>query len=366
MGPGSVVPPTPGMRRSTRSGRGLNGRDAQLGRLGDVLVAPTRQAQKRFAPTDGLSLPDNVLAPVQKKRRRNKKVSSNILIYYPALKDRKATLPPPTIALHPRQESLPNIDPRLGFSTPRPPPTPSSPIRHHEAPAQLPSKPSYVTRHSSPQPFENMPLTYPPPVYIPPPSASLSPDPSSSDPEESDTDGEQNHELDIDERSDDEDDRVAHELLRATPMVAQGLTSDPTLLPYNHQGFAVSWFTCCHLTLNYIILPSCRNSVVTTPYSRHTMHGTGHQRLLTHPAFAAPHLSTCHHQGIPTTLLARSTHIHPNGRRSSATQNRRFGHTSPAKTVFPMQSKALRRPESTSRTHWLFIVKGEAQLNRVR
>jgi len=82
-----VVLPTPATCRSTRSGRSLNGRDAQLGRLGDVLVAPTRQAQKRFAPTDGLSLPDNVLAPVQKKRRQNKKVPPNTLICCPALKD---------------------------------------------------------------------------------------------------------------------------------------------------------------------------------------------------------------------------------------------------------------------------------------
>jgi hypothetical protein len=79
---GSVVLSTPGARRSTRSGRGSGGRDAQLDRLGDILVKPTRQAQKRFAPSDGLSLPDNVLAPIQKKRRRNKKVLSNFLVHY--------------------------------------------------------------------------------------------------------------------------------------------------------------------------------------------------------------------------------------------------------------------------------------------
>lgn len=40
--------------------------------LGDILTAPTRQAKKRFAPSDGLSLPNNLLAPVPKKRQRKK------------------------------------------------------------------------------------------------------------------------------------------------------------------------------------------------------------------------------------------------------------------------------------------------------
>ena len=71
---GSVAEPTTNARRSTRRGRGSNGRDAQLDKLGDVLTTPTYQAKKRFAPSDGLSLPDNVLAPVQKKRRKNRKV----------------------------------------------------------------------------------------------------------------------------------------------------------------------------------------------------------------------------------------------------------------------------------------------------
>ena len=91
-----------------------------------------------------------------------------------------------------------------------------------------------------------------PPVYTPPPSASQSPDLSGSESEESDADSRQNHEPDIDEQSDDEDDRAAHELLCATPTVVRGLTANPTVLPYDHQGFAVSWFTCCRLVLNYI------------------------------------------------------------------------------------------------------------------
>lgn len=72
---GSVASPTQG-RRFSRPGRGKNGRNVQLDRLGDVLTAPTYRAQKCFAPSDSLSLPDNVLAPVQKKRRNNKKVPS--------------------------------------------------------------------------------------------------------------------------------------------------------------------------------------------------------------------------------------------------------------------------------------------------
>ena len=74
-----LLPPTQA-RRSARRGRGLNGRDVQLDKLGDLLTAPTRQAKKRFAPSDGLSLPNNLLAPDPKRRRRSKKVFTNALI----------------------------------------------------------------------------------------------------------------------------------------------------------------------------------------------------------------------------------------------------------------------------------------------
>ena len=76
---GSVAP---GLRRSARQNLGLNGRDVQLDKLGQVLTAPSHQAQKRFAPTDGLYLPDNALAPVQKKARRGKKVNLNSVSYF--------------------------------------------------------------------------------------------------------------------------------------------------------------------------------------------------------------------------------------------------------------------------------------------
>ena len=70
LGSMALLPAQP--RRSSRHGRGLNGRDVQLDRLGDVLAAPTHQAKKQFAPSDELSLPNNLLAPVPKKRRRKK------------------------------------------------------------------------------------------------------------------------------------------------------------------------------------------------------------------------------------------------------------------------------------------------------
>ena len=71
---GSMAPPTPGARRSTRNSRGTGGRDVQLDKLGTMLVAPTRPPKKCFTPCDGLLLPANALTPVQKKARRSKKV----------------------------------------------------------------------------------------------------------------------------------------------------------------------------------------------------------------------------------------------------------------------------------------------------
>lgn len=78
--PGSMALPPAQARCSSRRGRGLNGRDVQLDKLGDLLAAPTRQTKKRFAPSDELSLPNNLLAPVQKKRQR-RKVLEFLLIF---------------------------------------------------------------------------------------------------------------------------------------------------------------------------------------------------------------------------------------------------------------------------------------------
>jgi hypothetical protein len=69
-----VAAPPLHIRRSSRQGRGSNGRDAQLNLLGDILTSTTRQTKRRFAPSDGLSLPNNLLAPAPKRPRKKKKV----------------------------------------------------------------------------------------------------------------------------------------------------------------------------------------------------------------------------------------------------------------------------------------------------
>ena len=66
------------LRRSNRANRGLNGRDAQLDRLGEQLTAPTRPKKRQFVPEDGLVLEDNALAPAPKKCRAKPKVRFRI------------------------------------------------------------------------------------------------------------------------------------------------------------------------------------------------------------------------------------------------------------------------------------------------
>jgi hypothetical protein len=68
----AAVSVAPTQRRSKRVNRGCNGRDVQLNRLGERLVASTRQKKRSFAPEDGLILENNVLAPATKKKRRSK------------------------------------------------------------------------------------------------------------------------------------------------------------------------------------------------------------------------------------------------------------------------------------------------------
>ena len=127
-----------------------------------------------------------------------------------------AETPPPPAVSQSRVRSLPNIDPRLDFL---PPPTPVS----HEAGIRPPEALS--------------PIRLSP---VPPPETDPSSDTADSDAEELDTDLTLAHDLDIDERSDDEDDRAAHELLRAAPAVTQVIASDTPVLSYGHQGFSVS------------------------------------------------------------------------------------------------------------------------------
>ena len=81
-GQGSVVTPlSQTQRRSTRTNRGHNGRDVQLDRLGEQLVAPTRQRRRRFVSEDGLILENNPLAP-QPKKRSSKVCFSQILSFF--------------------------------------------------------------------------------------------------------------------------------------------------------------------------------------------------------------------------------------------------------------------------------------------
>lgn len=65
-----------------------------------------------------------------------------------------------------------------------------------------------------------------------------------SDSDESDADVTQSNEPEIDEHSDDEDDRAAHEFLHAAPTATNLPTPSPEILPYNHQGFSVRSSIC--------------------------------------------------------------------------------------------------------------------------
>ena len=64
----SPAPPSDSSRRSSRENRGTGGHDAQLGRLSDILVAPTRQRKRPFTPDDPGLLPVNPLAPLLKTK----------------------------------------------------------------------------------------------------------------------------------------------------------------------------------------------------------------------------------------------------------------------------------------------------------
>ena len=67
MSPGQGSKAETALWRSNCANQGLNGRDAQLDRLGEQLTAPTRPKKRQFVPEDGLVLEDNALAPAPKK-----------------------------------------------------------------------------------------------------------------------------------------------------------------------------------------------------------------------------------------------------------------------------------------------------------
>jgi hypothetical protein len=158
----------------------------------------------------------------------------------------QAMLPPPMTPQPCKQ--LSNIDPRLGFF---PPSTPLSHVPPLRAPPQ--PTPSLLPRvqRVSPQPLvtvppvRSSPVIVPPirssPALTPPSDANLVHDPSDPESDGSNPNAGQSDEPDIDELSEDEDDRAAHRLLRATPITAGApVHSSPANLPYNHQGFSVS------------------------------------------------------------------------------------------------------------------------------
>ena len=250
---GSMAPPPAQPRRSSRQGRGLNGRDVQLDNLGDILTAPTRQAKKQFTPSDGLSLSNNLLAPVQKKRCRKKVIGSYCPLQFYA-NSRQAKLLPPT-ASPPCEQPLSNIDPRLGFHSQRSSPTPLSHTSHPEAPAQPPLVSSpHVSQHSSPRLSTAVFPTHPSRAPTPLPNNRSSQnlnnielDGDTDVGQDNDDDMDQDDDLDIDECSDGEDDHAAHEFLRAVPTTTNVLAGSPSaILPYSHSGFAVIFLRCIH------------------------------------------------------------------------------------------------------------------------
>ena len=256
---GSMAPPPAQPHRSSHQGHGLNGQDVQLDNLGDILTAPTHQAKKQFAPSDGLSLPNNLLAPVQNKHRKKKVIHPYCPLQFYA-NGHQATLPPPTASL-PCEQPLSNIDPCLGFHPSQSSFTPLSPTSHHEAPAQPPPMSSpHVTQHTSPRLSAAVfPSRTPTPLPNNTSSHDLNDvksDGSDADvSQDGDLDMDQNNDLDIDKRSDGKDDRAAHELLCAMPTMTNTLAGGPpAILPYGHSGFAVNFpqFTCSLDTLTTI------------------------------------------------------------------------------------------------------------------
>jgi hypothetical protein len=95
-----------------------------------------------------------------------------------------------------------------------------------------------------------------PPSSQPPPSA-----PDTSDTETSPDEGEDNNDdKEVDEISDSEDERRAHELLQATPTRARTTGgSSPILLPYDNHNFAVR-FIVCNVSIPLLLAYKlCRN-----------------------------------------------------------------------------------------------------------
>ena len=146
----------------------------------------------------------------------------------------------------PHQELLPNIDPRLGFLTSHPPAIRLSPPPPPNIPAHLSTTPPQPAQHL-PQPPAITSSTRLQNISTPPPAIDPGVDSSDSELEGDDPETAHDQDLDIDEISDNEEDRAAHKLLQSTPIVAQEPPNGPlSTLPYSHHGFAVSPL-CVHI-----------------------------------------------------------------------------------------------------------------------
>jgi len=230
----STPVPTPVLpRRSSRKGRGAGGRDTQLDQLTDILVAPTRQWKRPFVPDDLDSLPVNPRAPAPKKKRtRRKKVCQCIGQPLVALTDTNQTpaTPPLEDAPQPRSQSQlplpsqPPIDPRFGFFPPQSQPPRTQPVMRSPTPSPTPAPSS--PPHSSPT------------INTTPPGPQNTSDAEIS---QDDEEGEgSDEEMEIDETSEGEEDRRAHEILQAVPDQTETMRGNSLVrLPYDNRNFAV-------------------------------------------------------------------------------------------------------------------------------
>jgi hypothetical protein len=204
------------------------------------VAQPCQQSPQDIDPRLGF-LPPSIPSPVIPSP-----FSHEVGVQPPLQRQQSLAIADPQLGFLPSQQSLPNMDPRLDFLPPYIPSTVS---------CEVGFRPPSETASSTPLPLIQVPsfiqapllmsvpqlAPIPPLTLVPaPPGTNLSSNLGDSDSEGSDADIPQTHELDIDKRSDDEDDRTTHQLLRAVEVeTPQTVTSDSPILSYGHQGFSV-------------------------------------------------------------------------------------------------------------------------------
>ena len=136
-------------------------------------------------------------------------------------------------------QHLPDVNPYLGFPSQRLSNVSREARFQSSSENSSPTRLPFISAHSL---THIPPLVSPPPLTrIPLPETNSSSHLSDSECGENDSDDPRTYEPEIDERSEDEDDRVAHQLLRAAmPVVTPVVTNNPPILSYNHEGFSVS------------------------------------------------------------------------------------------------------------------------------